>query len=75
MNTGAAGGANHAYALRYREVLARSGVELVLEPSAGSVENLQRLRSGERGVTLALVQGGLAEEAEAKRLVSLGAVA
>ena len=75
MSTGAADGAYHAYALRYREVLARSGVELVLEPSAGSVENLQRLRSGERGVMLALVQGGLAEKADAQRLVSLGAVA
>jgi len=75
MSTGAPDGAYHAYALRYREVLARSGVELVLRPSAGSVENLQRLRSRDGGVTLALVQGGLAEPADAERIVSLGAVA
>jgi hypothetical protein len=75
MSTGAPDGAYHAYALRYREILARSGVELVLRPSAGSVENLQRLRKRDGGVTLALVQGGLAEPADAERLVSLGAVA
>lgn len=75
MSTGAPDGAYHAYALRYREILARSGVELVLRPSAGSVENLQRLRSRDGDVTLALVQGGLAEPGDAERIISLGAVA
>ncbi len=75
MSTGPADGAYHAWALRYREILARQGVELVLRPSAGAVENLQRLRERHQGVTLALVQGGLAAEADRLRLVSLGAVA
>lgn len=75
MSTGPADGAYHAWALRYRDILAREGVELVLRPSAGAVENLQRLRAGQDGVTLALVQGGLADEGDRQRLVSLGAVA
>ena len=74
MSTGTEDGAYHAYGLRYREILARAGVELVLRPSAGAVENLQRLRERRDGVTLALVQGGLAQPGDADKLVSLGAV-
>jgi TRAP-type uncharacterized transport system substrate-binding protein len=75
MSTGPADGAYHAYALRYRDILARSGVTLELRPSAGALENLDRLRHRKDGVTLALVQGGLAQPGDADTLVSLGAVA
>jgi TRAP transporter TAXI family solute receptor len=75
MSTGPADGAYHAYAQRYREILARSGVTLELRPSGGAMENLARLRQQSQGVTLALVQGGLAQPGDADRLVSLGAVA
>jgi TRAP-type uncharacterized transport system substrate-binding protein len=75
MSTGAEDGAYHAYGKRYQEILARSGVELVLRPSAGAVENLERLRTRQDGVTLALVQGGLAQPGDESRIVSLGAVA
>jgi TRAP-type uncharacterized transport system substrate-binding protein len=74
MSSGAAGGAYEVYARRYREILARSGVELVLKPSAGALENLQRLRERRDGVTLALVQGGLAQPGDEDKMVSLGAV-
>lgn len=72
MTTGAEDGAYHRYALRYREVLAREGVELVLRPSSGAAENLQRLRSGDGGVEVGLVQGGLVQPDDAKKLESLG---
>jgi TRAP-type uncharacterized transport system substrate-binding protein len=75
MSTGATDGAYHAFAQRYREVLARSGVELVLLPSAGAAENLERLRSGDQGVSLALIQGGLVEPRHVDGLEWLGAVA
>jgi TRAP-type uncharacterized transport system substrate-binding protein len=75
MSTGAEDGAYHAYAQRYREILARSGVELVLLPSAGAVENLERLRSRHDGVMLTLAQGGLVQPGDETRIVSLGAVA
>ncbi len=54
---GAPGGAYHAFAVRYREVLARQGYELVVRETAGSVENLRLLASGE--APLALMQGGI----------------
>ena len=75
MSSGAEGGAYDAFAKRYREILARSGVELVLQPSAGSGENMERLRDRRSGVAVALVQGGLARPDDETRLVSLGAVA
>lgn len=57
---GAPGGAYHAFAERYREILARQGYELVVVETAGSVENLRLLSSGE--VPLALMQGGTSIE-------------
>ncbi len=75
MSTGSEDGAYHVFGQRYKEILARSGVELVLLPSAGAVENLERLRTGKDGVTIALVQGGLAQPGDETKLVSLGAVA
>jgi TRAP-type uncharacterized transport system substrate-binding protein len=75
MSSGAEGGAYDAFAKRYREILARDGVELVLEPSAGAVENLDRLRDPRGNVDVALVQGGLARAGDETRLVTLGAVA
>ncbi len=75
MSTGAEDGAYHAFAQRYRAALARAGVELVLQPSAGAVQNLERLRDPASGMSVALVQGGLADPEAIGGLVSLGAVA
>jgi len=75
MSAGAEGGAYDAFARRYREILARSGVELVLMPSQGAFENLERLRKRQDGVAVVLAQGGLAQPGDETRLVSLGAVA
>jgi TRAP-type uncharacterized transport system substrate-binding protein len=74
ITTGAEDGAYHAYALRYRELLAQHKVELVLMPSSGAAHNLERLRSGEGGVEVGLVQGGLATEGDRQRLETLGSV-
>ncbi len=79
MSTGAADGAYHRFALRYQEILARDGVRLDLKPSAGSVENLARLKDDNAGVDVGFVQGGLglltltplAQPPEETRLVSL----
>jgi TRAP-type uncharacterized transport system substrate-binding protein len=73
MSTGAPDGAYHAYAARYREVLAEYGIELVLKPSKGAQENLDRLRGGTDGVEVALVQSGLTQAVE-PGLFSLGSV-
>ena len=57
MSTGAPDGAYHQFALKYQRVLRDNGITLELQPSSGSVENLQRLQSG--AVSVGLVQGGL----------------
>jgi TRAP transporter TAXI family solute receptor len=71
MATGPEGGGYYEIGRRYQELLARSGVELRLVPTAGSVENLALLRDPKSGVDMALVQGGGIGK-EAGELESLG---
>jgi TRAP-type uncharacterized transport system substrate-binding protein len=59
---------------RYREVLAHDGIELKLEPSAGAVESLARLRDPRSVTSIALIPGGITTEQESPGLVSLGTV-
>lgn len=80
MSTGAADGAYHQFAMRYQRVLRDNGIQLELQPSSGSVENLQRLQQG--SVAVGLVQGGLGvsshdplADAEATPLRSLATIA
>jgi TRAP-type uncharacterized transport system substrate-binding protein len=44
--TGSPDGACHAFGPRYAEALAEVGLEVELATSAGSLENLEKLRSG-----------------------------
>ena len=70
MTTGPAGGAYATFAQQYRAILAREGVELRLEPSAGAVDNLRRLNDASAGVGFS--QGGLTDASHSPELVSLG---
>jgi TRAP transporter TAXI family solute receptor len=74
MTTGMEGGAYAVLGERYRQVLARHGVQLQLMPSSGSVENLRRLRDESRPVDVGFVQGGIGKAEAASKLVSLGGV-
>lgn len=74
MSTGPLDGAYHAFAQRYKAHLAQYGVTLELRPSAGSVENFERLKARRDGVSLALVQGGIANAENAPELVTLGSM-
>ncbi len=76
MTTGSENGAYYAYAKRYAGFIARNGVTVAVHTSAGSMQNLERLKSGE--ADLALIQGGVEERIEAgaeSGLRSLGSVA
>jgi TRAP-type uncharacterized transport system substrate-binding protein len=73
MTTGAPDGAYHLFSERYRAVLARQGITIELRPSAGAVENLNRLTDPSSGVAAGLVQGGLAP-ANVTGVTSLGAM-
>jgi TRAP transporter TAXI family solute receptor len=72
MTTGTAGDAYDVFGQRYREILAREGIELELEPSAGAVENLRRLDDPHSGVSVGFSQGGLTSARDSPDLVSLG---
>jgi TRAP-type uncharacterized transport system substrate-binding protein len=56
MTTGAVEGASHQFALKYQSYLKANGVTLDLQPSTGSVQNLERLNGD---VPVGFVQGGL----------------
>ena len=70
--TGAEEGAYYAFAQKYARLLASDGITLEVIPTAGTVDNLELLRRGD--VTLALVQGGCATDADRAELRSLGSL-
>src|SRR5690554_1941562 len=72
MMTGAPGGGYAMFAEMYRAALAREGIDLVLVPSTGSIDNLRALKSGE--ADLAFIQSGIAHEPDSPDLVSLGSM-
>ena len=70
--TGPEGGTGAEIGSRYREILARDGIELRLSPSAGAVENVARLRDPKSGVSVAVIPGGITTRRDSPELVSLG---
>jgi TRAP-type uncharacterized transport system substrate-binding protein len=74
LSTGPEGGAYALFGERYREILSREKVHLHLLPSLGSVENLRRLSDRSIHVDAGFIQDGTGSRAEAKNLVSLGAI-
>lgn len=74
ITTGPEGSSAYTSAKKYADILARSKVAVKILPSEGSIQNLQRLSDPASLVDLGLVQGGLANEAQTSKLVSLGDV-
>lgn len=72
--TASPGGAYHDAAETWARILARQGITLRLRPTEGSVENLRLLSADPPGVDLALVQGGVGDEATYPGLEALAAV-
>jgi TRAP-type uncharacterized transport system substrate-binding protein len=74
MFTGPEGGSYFELGKRYRDILARDGVELRLVPTAGAVDNLRRLEDPASGPSVGFVQGGTASVGDRAKstLVSLG---
>lgn len=74
ISTGGTSGAYYAFGRQYAAILKRSGITLIVEPSAGSLENIERLRQKNSNVDLALVQGGISNAASSPELMSLGRI-
>ena len=74
VSTGGQGGAYAVFGERYRKILARESVRVQVLSSSGSVENLRRLSDNTVQVDAGFVQEGTGSSAEARNLVSLGAI-
>src|SRR5574343_1305108 len=62
ITTGSDSGAYYQFAQRYAAILARNGITLEVRTSAGSLENLERLKNDE--AQIGFVQGGVIEMPE-----------
>ena len=72
MATGPEGGISAELGKSYRESLARVGVELRLEPSAGAVANVALLRDPKSGASVAIIPSGITSHKDSPELRSLG---
>ena len=72
MALGPEGGVSAELGRRYRDILARDGVELRVIPTAGAVANVARLRDPKSGVGITIIPGGIAPRQDSPELVSLG---
>jgi TRAP-type uncharacterized transport system substrate-binding protein len=75
MATGREGGSYTAFGERYKQALARNGINVVLRPTSGAVENLKLLSDKNNDVQAGFVQSTVGVIDEASNLVSLGGLA
>jgi TRAP-type uncharacterized transport system substrate-binding protein len=74
ISSGPEGSAFQTNAVKYRNILARQGVNLQILPSEGSLQNLQRLYDPTTHVDIAFVQGGISNAPQGNEVLSLGSV-
>ena len=74
MATAFKGSSFEYYAQHYREIFARSNVELELRETAGAVENVKLLQDSKSGLQIAFVSGGVSDGKRTPGVLSLGTV-
>jgi TRAP-type uncharacterized transport system substrate-binding protein len=74
MATAFKGASFEYYGRQYREIFARSRIELELRETAGAVENIKLLQDPKSRVQIAFVTGGVSDGKRAPGLLSLGTV-
>src|SRR5262249_35512968 len=74
MATGLPGSSFEHVGQRYRDIFARSHVELKLRETTGAPDNVELLKNPGSGVQIALVFGGVSDGARAPGVLSLGTV-
>jgi len=74
MTVGQEGGAYESLAKDMQTALAQNGIKLELRTTHGAQEDLRLLNDPKSGVTLAVVQGGVATEADGVDLMSLASL-
>jgi TRAP-type uncharacterized transport system substrate-binding protein len=66
------GSFNAQVAKRYRELLARDGIDLKLVQSKGAVESMALLQDAKSGVSIAIIPSGITNQQKSPELISLG---
>jgi TRAP transporter TAXI family solute receptor len=74
MATGSPGGVYFALGEKYKQALAKEGIEVELVETRGSMANLALLTTEKEGVDVAFMQGGIGSKVDAPDLVSLGSL-
>jgi TRAP-type uncharacterized transport system substrate-binding protein len=74
MSSGPEGSTYKTVAEQYQKILARSGIQLKIVPSEGSLDNLNRLANANSGVDVGFVQSGITGSGATGDLVSLGSM-
>lgn len=76
ITTGPVGSTYQTDAEKYRKILVKEGIKLIILPSEGSTENLNRLKSQKTRVDVGFVQSGVVEDdtPEDNNLASLGSI-
>jgi TRAP-type uncharacterized transport system substrate-binding protein len=74
MATAFKGSSFEYYGQRYREIFARSRVQLKLRETDGALENVNLLNEPNSGVQIAFAYGGVSDGEHAPELLSLGNV-
>lgn len=74
MLSGPEGSSYRNNADKYKKIIEHYGVKVVVLPSNGAVDNLQQLLNPKIKVDVGFVQGGLADDGDTSKLMSLGSV-
>jgi TRAP-type uncharacterized transport system substrate-binding protein len=74
ITSGPPGSSYQRFADRYKEIIERYGIKVEIQPSAGAIQNLQRLADRSVKVDVGFVQSGL-KEGDVPGLMSLGSLA
>lgn len=72
--TGGQNGAYYAVAKKYAALVQKEGLTLEVRETAGSVENLKLLADKTSGVSIAIVQSGVAQPEELTEFFALGSL-
>ena len=72
MGTGNKGTTFEYFGQRYRDIFARSHVELKLRETDGALDNIELLKNPNSGVQIAFVFGGISDGEPAPGVLSLG---
>lgn len=74
ISAGPAGSLFNIYARQYQRNLQTKGIEVIIQESSGSLQNLQRLLDPESNVDIGFVQAGITLKDEDEMIMSLGSM-